>query len=52
MIKNQRMKNIEDVIKKVHMLYLHHGLKITGLHADSDFETLIAYMDDLIKYLN
>ena len=52
MIKNQKMKNIEDVIKKVHMLYLQHGLKITGLHADTDFETLIAYMDDLIKYLN
>ena len=52
MIKNQKIKNIEDGIKQVHKLYLQRGFKITHIHSDSKFEVLGVEMDDLGIYLN
>ena len=40
MIKNRKVKNIEDVIKHVNKIYLQCGLKITHIYADSEFEPL------------
>ena len=40
MIKNLKVKNIEDGIKQVNKLYLQRGFKITCIHADSEFELL------------
>ena len=34
MIKNWKVKNIEDGIKKFNKLYLQHGFKTTRIHAD------------------
>ena len=36
-IKNRKIKNIEDVIRHACNIYLQHGLKITWIHADSEF---------------
>ena len=47
MIKNQKIKNVEDGIKQFHKLYLQHGFRITHTHAGSEFEALRADMDDL-----
>ena len=47
MIKNLKIKNIEDVIKQVHKLYIQRGFKTTRIHADSKFEPLWAEMYDL-----
>ena len=40
MIKNLKVKNIEYRIKQFNKVYLQRGLKITRIHADSEFETL------------
>ena len=40
MIKNQKVKNIEDGIKQFKKLHLQRGFKITQIHADSEFEPL------------
>ena len=45
-------KNIEDGIKQVIKIYLQRGFKITGIHADSEFEHLGAEMADLGISLN
>ena len=37
MIKNIKVKNIEDGIKQVNKLYLRHGFKITRINADRKF---------------
>ena len=34
MTKNRKIKNIEDVIKQVHKLYLQRGFKITRIYDD------------------
>ena len=47
MIKNRKVKNIEDGIKHVNKLYLQRGFKITIIHYDSGSEPLRAYMADL-----
>ena len=40
MIKNRRMRNIEEGINQVNKLYMKRGFKITRIHADSRFEPL------------
>ena len=42
MIKNQKLKNIEDGIKKVNKLYLQKCFDITHIHVYNSFETLQA----------
>ena len=51
-IKNRKIKNIEDGIKQAHKLYMKLGLKTTFIHADSEFEPLLAEMDDIDISLN
>ena len=41
-IKDQKINNIEDVIKQVHKPYLQRGFKITCIHFDSKVEPLHA----------
>ena len=52
MIKNRKMKNIEDGNKQVNKLYLQRGFKITRIHADSIFEPLPSDMSDIGISLN
>ena len=52
MIKNRKIKDIEDGIKQVSKLYLQCGSKITSIHADSEFEPLCAEMADIGMSLN
>ena len=40
MIKDLKIKNIEDVIKQVHKLNIQCGFKTTHIHADSEIEHL------------
>ena len=44
MIKNIKVKNIEEGIKQVDKLYLQCGFKITYISADSEFEPICAEM--------
>ena len=44
---NRKIKNIEDLSKQVHNLYLQIGFKITLKHADSKFEPLREEMADI-----
>ena len=46
-IKNRKLNNIADGIKKVNKLYLQCGLKITHIYADSEFEPIRVEMDDI-----
>ena len=46
------MKKIEEGIKQVKKMYLQHGVKITCIHADIEFEYLWAEMADLCISLN
>ena len=39
-IKNRKLNNIEDGIKKVNKLYPQCGLNITRIYADSEFEPI------------
>ena len=52
MIKNRKMKNIEDGNKQVNKLYLQRGFKITRIHTDSIFEPLPSEMSDIGISLN
>ena len=52
MIKNRKVKNIEDRIKQVNKIYLKHGLKTTRIHSDSKFEPLRAETSDLGILIN
>ena len=51
-IKDRKLKNIEDGIKKVNKLYLQKCFDITHIHVYNSFETLQAEMDDLGISLN
>ena len=52
MIKNRRVKKIEDGIKQVIKIYLQRGFKITDIHADREFELLCVEISDIGIYLN
>ena len=52
MVKNRKIKNIEDGIKQVHKLYLQRGFKVMRIHADNEFEPLQSDMADLDISLN
>ena len=52
MIKNIKIKNIEDGIKQVKNIYLQRGFKITRIRSDSEFEHLQLEIVDLGIYLN
>ena len=52
MIKDRKIKYIEDEIKQANKLYLQHGFESTCIHAYSEFESLQAEMADLGIYLN
>ena len=52
MIEPRKLKNIEDGIKQVNRLYLQHAFKITRIHADSEFKSLIAKKADIGIYLS
>ena len=47
MIKNRKINNIADGITQVHKLYLQRGIKITRMHADSNFGPIFREMTDL-----
>ena len=52
MIKNRKVKNIENGIKQVNNMYLQCGFNITRIHSDSEFESLRSIIDDLGITLN
>ena len=52
MIKNRKVKNIEDGTKKVNKLYLQFGFNINRIHSDSEFEPLSPEMAGLVIFLN
>ena len=52
MIKNRKVKKIEDGMKQVNKIYLQRGFKTTCIHADSKFETLHSEISDLGISLN
>ena len=51
-IKNRKIKNIEDGIKQAHKLYLRYGFKITHINSDNKFENIWSKMTDLGISLN
>ena len=40
MMKYLKIKNIEDVIKQVHKIYIQRGFNTTRIYADNDIEIL------------
>ena len=51
-IKNLKGKNIKHLSKDFNKLYLQRDLKITCIHADSEFEPLHAEMANIGIYLH
>ena len=52
MIKNRKMKNVEEGIKQVKKLYLKRGFKIICIHYDNEFEPLQPEVADIVISLN
>ena len=52
MIKNRKVKSIEDEMKNTNKLYPKHGFKITCIDSDREFEHLCSEMADLGISLN
>ena len=51
-IKNRKVKNMENEIKQLTKLYLQRGFKITRIHDNSEFESLQPEMSDIGVSLN
>ena len=52
MIKNRKVRNIEDGIKQINKIYLQRGFKITPIHSYRTFETLCAEVAYLVISLD